>query len=326
MSPLSKAWSLVVVLAAAAFVPRGAFAQSSNVICLSSFGWMNNTLRQNPCLVTVYLQSACGTVMSIDPLPLGDVYEGPSAAGANSCECNTVTYSMISACSVCQNGSYLSWSSWSASCSQMSIREYPMPIPAGTRVPNWAYLNVTDSEFSSSAAQSNGDLPESTATIVPSTTTVIHSTTLPASFITVYISSTTSTGPSMTPSSTSLNIRATAGGAVGGIVGAAAIVGLATWFFLKRRRSSTMPSAGFGKLNRGLDHTRSHYSTDNTTFQMTRQSRLYDPSDPTTFLGHPHSPTGLVTSSSNIDVNPSMPSSAFPQQLRSGQYAGIPQI
>jgi hypothetical protein len=56
----------------------------------------------------------------------------------------------------------ISWSSWSSSCSKMSIGEsvrkvvnilhvflihmidrYPNDIPAGTRVPNWAYLNVS---------------------------------------------------------------------------------------------------------------------------------------------------------------------------------------
>lgn len=211
-----KVWSLAVVLTAAALVFEGAFAQTSTATCLTSFGWMNNSIGQDPCLVTAYLlNGACGTAFAIGPLPPGDFYGAPSAAGATPCQCNTVTYSTISACSVCQNSSYLTWSSWSSSCTQISIGEYPMDIPAGTKIPNWAYLNVSGGQFDATAAQSNGDLPESTATSVPSTTTVIHSTTLPASLTTLYTSSTTTTGPSTTSSSLSSNVGAIAGGVIG---------------------------------------------------------------------------------------------------------------
>lgn len=330
MPPLrAKTWSLIVVLEAAAFVPRGAFAQSSTVTCLSSFGWMNNTIGQDPCIVASYLESVCGA-FTVGPLPPGTYYGAPSAAAASSCTCSTVTYSMMGACSDCQNASYLSWSSWSSSCSKMSIGEYPNDIPAGTRVPNWAYLNVT-SGFDPVAAQNNGDLPESTAVNVQSTTTVTYSTTLSASLTSVYTSSTslsaTATGLSTTSasSSTSSNIGAIAGGAVGAILGAAAIIGLLIWFLVKRRRSSTTPSPAFSDIGGGPGHTQSFYSTNTNIFPMAQQSRLYDPSDPTTFPGHPHFPTGPIASSSNIDLNPSMPSPVFPQ--RPGQYtAGIPQV
>ncbi|KAG2353712.1 hypothetical protein BDR07DRAFT_686728 [Suillus spraguei] len=335
MLPLrAKVWSLVVVLTAA-LVPEGAFAQISNVTCLSSFGWMNNSIEQNPCLVTVYLQNPCGngSIYEINPLLPGEYYEAPSGAGATPCQCNTVTYSMISACSVCQNGSYISWSSWSSSCTQIFIEEYPMDIPAATKVPNWAYLNLTDGQFDATVAQSNGDLPESTATGVPSTTTVIRSTTLSASLTTVYTSSslTTTTGPSETSSSARSNVGAIAGGVVGGIAGAAVIIGLATWFF-KRRRSSTKLSAGFSNVDGRSGHTQSFYSNNITMSQMAQQPRPYDPSDPatfpsdqTTFLVHPH-PTSIVTSSNNMVLNTSLPPPTFPQQSRPGQYTGVPQV
>ncbi|KAG2041609.1 hypothetical protein BDR03DRAFT_1006809 [Suillus americanus] len=315
--PPPQAWSLVVVLAATALVPRSAFAQTSNVTCLSSFGWMDNSLGQGPCVVASYLESVCGAI-EFTPLPPGYYYTGPSAATANTC-----------------NRTYLDWSSWSSSCPQISIREYPNDIPAGTKVPNWAYLNVTGT-FNPVLAQSNGDLPESTATSVP-TVTVIHSTTISASLTTVSASLTTlsaslttlslstaltsssgaATGSSTTPASdsTSSNVGAIAGGVVGGISGAAAIVGLATWYFVKRRRSSTMPSATFNNIVGGPGQTQGYYSTNTTTFPMAQQPRLYDPSDPTTFP---------VTITSNVNLNPSMP--VFPQQSRSGQYAGIPEV
>ncbi|KAG1827174.1 uncharacterized protein BJ212DRAFT_1572657 [Suillus subaureus] len=331
MPPLrTKAWSLVVVLAAA-LVPRGAFAQTSDVTCLSSFGWMNNSLGQDPCVVASYLWSVCAP-MNFVPLSPGWVYAGPSAASANSCICNTVTYSMIGACSVCQNASYESWSTWSSSCSQISIREYPDDIPARTKVPNWAYLNVTGSGFDPNAAQNNGDLPESTATNVQSTTTVTYSTTLSASLTSVSVSLTSSSGgatgssTTLASDSTSSNAGAIAGGVVGGIVGAGAIIGLATWYFVKRRRSSTTPSTAFNDIGGGPGHTQSFYSINTTTFPMARQSRLYDPSDPTTFPDRPHSFAGPVASSSNIDLTPSIPSPVFSQQSRLGQYPSIPQV
>lgn len=136
----AKLRSSMVVLAAAAPIPRGAFAQTSTVTCLPSFGWMNNTLGQDPCVVVSYLESVCGA-FTVDPLPPNTYYGPPSAAGADSCTCNTVAYSMMAACSDCQNAIYVSWSTWSTNCAQMSIRQYPMDIPTGTKVPNWAYLN-----------------------------------------------------------------------------------------------------------------------------------------------------------------------------------------
>ncbi|KAG2111661.1 uncharacterized protein F5147DRAFT_686200 [Suillus discolor] len=282
---------------------------------------MNNTLGQDPCVVASYLESVCGA-FAVGPLPPNTYYGPPSAAGADSCTCNTVTYSMMAACSDCQNATYASWSSWSTNCAQMSIRQYPMDIPTGTKVPNWAYLNVTGG-FDPIAAQNNGDLPESTATNSQSTITVTYSTTFSASLTS---SSATFTGLSLTSTSspTSPNVGAIAGGVIGAIFGAA-IIGLVIWFFVRRRRSSTTPSAAFSDTGRDPGHTQSFYSTNANAFPMA-QPRLYDPSDPTTFPGRPHPFAGPVTSSSSISLNPLMPSPVFPQQSRPGRYAGVPEL
>ncbi|KIK49219.1 hypothetical protein CY34DRAFT_797160 [Suillus luteus UH-Slu-Lm8-n1] len=329
MSPFSKAWSLIVVLAAAALVPRGVFAQTSNVTCLASYSWMSNSLSQNPCVVASYLESVCwGGDFTISSLPPGTHYAAPTVAEANSCECSTVTYSLVSACGACQNATYLTWSSWSYNCSQIFPQVYPYDIPAGTVVPNWAYLNVTANGFDLVSAQSTGDLPESTATKVQSTGTVTSASSVSASLT----NSGTATGsPTTSPTnSTSSNVGAIAGGVVGGIVGAAAIIGFATWFFVKRRRSATAPSAAFTDIGGGPGYTQSVYSSNPHPFpmqpQMTQQPRLYDPSDPTTFPGSPPSPTVLTTGSSNIYQNPSIPSHVFSQQPRPGQYNGTPEI
>ncbi|KAG1827173.1 uncharacterized protein BJ212DRAFT_1294516 [Suillus subaureus] len=334
MSPLSQAWSLIVVLAVA-LVPRGALAQTSNVTCLSSFGWMDNSLQQSPCVVASYLESVCwGGDFTVSSLPPGTHYAAPTVADANKCECSTVTYSLVSACGACQNATFLntldfteprSWSQWNYNCSLVYLQEYPNNIPSGTVVPNWAYLNVTTAGFDLTAAQSAGDLPESTATSVQSTGSVTYSSSVSASLTS---SSGAATGSSTTSSKS--NVGAIAGGVVGGFVGAAVIIGLATWYFVKRRRSATAPSAAFSDIGGGPGYTQSVYSANPHPFpmqpQMTQQPRLYDPSDPTTFPGSPPSPTVLTTASSNIYQNPSIPSHVFSQQSRPGQYSGTPEI
>ncbi|KAG2111662.1 uncharacterized protein F5147DRAFT_686203 [Suillus discolor] len=329
MSPLFKAWSLILVLAAAVLGPRGAFAQTSTVVCLSSYGWMNNSLQQNPCVVASYLESVCnGGDFSISPLPPDTHYAAPTVAEANPCECSTVVYSLVSACGACQNATYLTWSSWNYNCSSVYNQQFPDSIPSGTAVPNWAYLDVTASGFSLAAAQADGDTPESTATKVQSTATVANPSSVSASLTG---SSGAATGSPTTSStkSTSSNAGAIAGGVVGGVVGAAAIIGLVTWFIVKRRRSATAPSAAFSDIGGGAGYTQSVYSPNTHSFptqpQMTQQ-RLYDPSDPSTFPGSPPTPTVLTTASSNIYQNPSIPSHVFSQQSRPGQYSGTPEI
>ncbi|KAG1754638.1 hypothetical protein EDB19DRAFT_1667459 [Suillus lakei] len=328
MSSLTKAWSLIVVLAASAVLgPRGAFAQTTNVTCPSSFDWMNNSLGQNPCEVASFLESVCnGGDFAVYSLPPGTHYAAPTASQANNCQCNTATYSLISACGDCQNATFLTWSQWSYNCSPVYIG-YPYSIPTGTKVPNWAYLNLTTGTFDAAAAQADGDLPESTATSIQSTGSVTFSSSVSASATGSAATGSSTTSPS---NSTSSNAGAIAGGVVGGIVGAAAIIGLATWFFVKRRRSATAPSAAFSDIGGGPGYTQSVYSTNPHPFpmqpQMTQQPRLYDPSDPTTFPGSPPSPTVLTTASSNMYQNPSIPSHVFSQQSRPGQYSGTPEI
>ncbi|KAG1827175.1 uncharacterized protein BJ212DRAFT_1294518 [Suillus subaureus] len=340
MSPFIKTWSLTVVLIAGALVPRGAFAQVSNATCLSSYSWMNNSLGQDPCVVASYLESVCsGGAFEVIALLPGDFYEGPSVVLANSCECSTVTYSLISACGDCQNATFLNWSGWSYNCSQVFsqvlvskvvyipqaykihlVDRYPHNIPSGTVVPNWAYLNVTAAGFDPVVAQSAGDLPESTATSVQSTGSVTYSNSVSASLTS---SSGAATGSSTTSSKS--NVGAIAGGIVGGIVGAAVVISLATWCFVKRRRSSTTP---FSDNDGGPGYTQSYYSANPDSFQgqpqMTQQPRLYDPSDPSTFPDSLSSPT--ITSSSNMYQHPSIPPHVFSEQPRPGQYAGAPEV
>ncbi|KAK0210848.1 hypothetical protein DFS33DRAFT_332507 [Desarmillaria ectypa] len=99
--------------------------QTTNATCVSSYGWANNTLGQSPCLVAAYLQTAClNTTFIVPALPEGTHYTGPSTAQADLCKCNTVTYSLISACADCQNCQYLNWGNWTANCAVVAIGLY----------------------------------------------------------------------------------------------------------------------------------------------------------------------------------------------------------
>ena len=42
----------------------------------------------------------------IGPLPQGDLYSGPDAGQDNLCQCNTVVYSLVSACGACQGSQW----------------------------------------------------------------------------------------------------------------------------------------------------------------------------------------------------------------------------
>lgn len=304
MSPLRtlKAWTSMVALVATA-APQGAFAQIvANITCLSSFGWMNNSLGQNPCLVTAYLSGPCaGGKYQIVALPPGAHYLGPTLEGANPCQCNSVIYSTTTACGVCQGLTPVTWSSWKANCSTAFTQLYPTTIPTGTAVPNWAYLDVVTSDiFNATAAQLDGDLPESNATAplsisIPTSTTSL-STSVPVS--------TTSTASS-TPTSKSSTVGAIAGGVIGGIAGVGAITGLVAWFFIKRRRSHRALLAIYGDKP-----------------HMAQPARFYDPADPSTF---PPPFSSSIQTTSSINQH-SAGSQGVSQQSRPGQFNGAPEV
>ncbi|THG92818.1 hypothetical protein EW145_g8576 [Phellinidium pouzarii] len=70
-------------------------------------------------------------------------YVGPDPSQANPCLCSTVMYSVMGACSTCQNATLVPWTSWATSCSSVFVDLFPEDIPADTAVPGWAYENVT---------------------------------------------------------------------------------------------------------------------------------------------------------------------------------------
>jgi hypothetical protein len=123
--------------------------------------------------------------------------------------CNTVYYSLMSACSVCQNVSFVSWTTWSANCTNTHTETFPFPIPTYITVPHYAYLDVvTGNTFDVTAAENAGG-PESTAPPTATSTTIVTATSTPIA------------------QSSKLNAGAIAGSVVGGVVFLGIVAGLA---------------------------------------------------------------------------------------------------
>lgn len=112
----------------------------------SIFSWLRRLIEPSPS----YLSATCSSSANwtVDPLS-GDpraTYNPPSGQLINQCQCTTVLYSLLQACSTCQGCSTLSWSAWSSPCPSNYIgKTYPYAIPSGTQIPGWAYLDVTAS-------------------------------------------------------------------------------------------------------------------------------------------------------------------------------------
>ncbi|KAI6109476.1 hypothetical protein F5141DRAFT_1214992 [Pisolithus sp. B1] len=159
----------------------------------------------------------------------GTEYVGPYVDEANDCECSSVTYSLVSACAYCQSYNYVSWPYWVTNCSSPYVG-YSENIPSDTAIPQWAYQNVTLSgTFNATLAQVVG---ATSAKITASS--VSTSTDLAASLTPLPSPSSSLISLASTPKSN--NTGAIAGGAVGGVVGLAAVAAVATWFFVRRRR------------------------------------------------------------------------------------------
>jgi len=57
------------------------------------------------------------TVYTLTP---GSIYGGPSGIDIfNLCKCNTIVYSLMSACEACQEDPWETWSDYSDSCSKI---------------------------------------------------------------------------------------------------------------------------------------------------------------------------------------------------------------
>lgn len=287
------------------------FAQVSAPNCSSAlaqgWNWTYNSLDQNPCYVAASLESTCRNgQFEIPALPPGSMYGGPYGGQGNTCICSTIVYSLVSACAGCQGSSWIEWDTWAYNCTAVDPpTQYPNPIPAGTSVPHWAYLNLTGTNgtWDALAAQNAGDSPEATPSPI--------STIQPSQTAQAPAASTSSSSPSKSPS----HSGAIAGGVVGGIVGASLLVGVIFWY-LRRRRSRA--------------EARPTLYTDNAaevsgTFNAPSPSigKYYDPTDPTTFPQPLTSPTMSVIQTTHGSER-GHGSGSIDTSHNKHQYSGLP--
>ncbi|KAF9556559.1 hypothetical protein CPC08DRAFT_91335 [Agrocybe pediades] len=84
-----------------------AFALSSAAqqiaTCQAGFDWSFNKAGQSPCeLASTLIQPCVGAPFPIPPLVQNFTYGGPQQGKDLPCTCNTVVYSLLSACAICQ--------------------------------------------------------------------------------------------------------------------------------------------------------------------------------------------------------------------------------
>jgi len=311
--------SVAVSLAALALVPP-VVGQLNAPDCQTGWEWSFNSLGQNPCTVTAYLNAICNSgSFSIPPLEPNHHYIGPDGPdNGDLCKCNTVAYSLISACDACQGNAWTQWSEWSLNCTQVAPDGvFPEAIPSGTKVPHWAYLNVTvtDTWNNVTAFNARGGA-ESTATGGP---TVINPS-----------SSTAGSSPALTPTSnpsseagahkSSNHTGAIAGGVVGGVVGLALIGGLIAFFLIRRRRTRVPPSAAYATGGPNMATAGNSASMPFMQDQPATPKRFYDPSDPSTF------PTSPSPSSPTIHTTNQTYNSQHNLSPNRNDYNGFPEI
>ncbi|KAJ7046997.1 hypothetical protein C8F04DRAFT_217305 [Mycena alexandri] len=285
-----------LVLAGITYAQSG---PSTNASCSPSFAWASNSLHQIPCLVAAYLGAVCDDGLFMVPALQNELsfYQGPTVAQANACACSSVFYSLLSACSECQSGMVLRWSTFSGNCTTVYSEVFMNNIPSGTAVPHWAYQNVTmDDGFNSTLAQMQLNAPESTANSQPTST-----------------SNPDASGVAGTSSKKS-NAGPIAGGVVGGVVLLAVVCILAFWF-IRRRRRNVAPS------NLAQPPMGYHSSGDITPFSLTQTPKLYNPADPSTF---PSSPSSAMYNSGRIQ-SPAYSGNTVTEQPRA-QYTGAPEV
>jgi len=165
--------------------PLLAAAQLSYPTCPTWWSWSFNSLGQSPCAVAAQLQGVCDNgKFSIPSLVSGDHYVGPGSKDSpDMCTCNTVVYSLVSACGACQNGTWLTWNAWTVNCSAVDPPStFSNAIPNGTKVPAWAFLNVTEEgTWDPDLSYDVGDSPEvSGATLSPLSTPTTTQTSVPS--------------------------------------------------------------------------------------------------------------------------------------------------
>lgn len=312
MSSLRLAASLATLLFFSSFAAAQIYAPD----CSLTWEWTFNSIDQNACTVAAYLMATCnGGAFTINALKPGYSYTGPSGVDdTNLCKCNTVTYSLISACDACQGAPWTTWSDYSSNCTKtLPPSTFPNPVPSGTRVPQWALIDITsENNWNANKSFSVGDSPEkapgailgpSGAAVSVSGATVSASGTRSGATSSLFGESSSTVKPtsSSTPKSSS-----NMGAIVGGVVGCVIVIALASIAFVLflRRRGSEAPAPiappvvsasqpPMDEVQQPLTMNDGYAASSipgsiGSSMPGTPVSpmRIYDPNDPSTFPGY----------------------------------------
>ncbi|KAH9992122.1 hypothetical protein BJV77DRAFT_453168 [Russula vinacea] len=307
-------------LASSVFFSSFALAQVYATNCTSdTWQWTYNSLGQSPCTVTAYMMATCdgglkyfncshvraswsylSAEYTLPALLPGFIYRGANEiAAADLCLCNTVGYSLFSACGACQAEEWMPWSEWITNCTKpLPPSSFPNPIPSEIRVPQWALLDVTnENNWNPNKSYAVGDSPEPVpgSILGPSSASVIPSATSSASSSGTPMSATT---PSSSSGGSGSNMTAIIAGSVAGIIITIFVV-IPSILVCLRRRSQAAPavSAGVSATQPHVDDIPRPPPDEMTSAPSSLPGRpitmrFYDPKDPTTFPGHqgdPHS-------------------------------------
>ncbi|RDX53005.1 hypothetical protein OH76DRAFT_1480049 [Lentinus brumalis] len=254
------------------------------------WSWMNNDNEEDPCLLVAYLQVPCTNQppshQALAPLKQGAFYTGPPEQ--NDCLCNTVAYSLIEACQLCQwNVSELvqPWSGFSRNCSVTTNGSFPFSF--AIPIPQWAYLDVYDSDhFNLTAAQ---QVAEGSAFENSSSSSTSATTTATASANRSSSASTTSTRAAaetdVVRSGKSSNVGAIVGGVVGGVLGILSL-GTIVFYFAHRWRNlqrQAQLETSERPFSTSTAFDESQPSLKPGMAMISPPSMIYDPNDPRTF-------------------------------------------
>ncbi|KAF8520496.1 hypothetical protein BU17DRAFT_89094 [Hysterangium stoloniferum] len=125
-----------------------ALARAASIICAQSFDWLNNDQGDNPCTVASSILKQCdpNQTFTLSPIKSGQTYLSPSAQQADTYLCNTVIYSLVSACATCQDGTFQTYPQWSSNCPADKIQQsgrFPNQTVLLTPLPSYASFPLT---------------------------------------------------------------------------------------------------------------------------------------------------------------------------------------
>ncbi|PFH48458.1 hypothetical protein AMATHDRAFT_49480 [Amanita thiersii Skay4041] len=209
------------------------FFVNASPSCTLDYAWMSNSLNQSPCQVTFVLS----------PLGTSQLY---GQASDNPCECNTVMFSLLSACAICQGngGTGDNLRHYTKYCTNVLSGTYPKDYNT-TAIPHWTFQNVgKNGMFDVVKAErdhermtgwvSISEGPEATfRPIVTSTTSIVDTRTT-----TILTTSFTTVAPTEVAIEkiSKPNTGAIVGGVIGGVAGLALISGgVIVWLYHRKQ-------------------------------------------------------------------------------------------